>query len=231
MKILELHLRNIASIVKADIDFEKDTGMIDPDTGQAARMFLIFGDTGTGKSVLLDGIAMALFGKTPRTEGVVNRARNTFVSDSGNEINITSIEQYTRLGITEKDECYSEVVFAGNDGVDYRAKMELGVARMRNGNYKNRKKWTLKAGEQAPVEGEQCGKMIEAAVGMNFDQFNRLAMLAQGQFATFLCGGREERADILEKLTNTSIFSDYGRAIKSLYDKKKETSEKLKSAY
>ena len=123
MKILELHLRNIASIVKADIDFEKDTGMIDPDTGQAARMFLIFGDTGTGKSVLLDGIAMALFGKTPRTEGVVNRARNTFVSDSGNEINITSIEQYTRLGITEKDECYSEVVFAGNDGVDYRAKM------------------------------------------------------------------------------------------------------------
>lgn len=231
MKILELHLRNIASIVKADIDFEKDTGMIDPDTGQAARMFLIFGDTGTGKSVLLDGIAMALFGKTPRTEGVVNRARNTFVSGSGSEINITSIEQYTRLGITEKDECYSEVVFAGNDGVDYRAKMELGVARMRNGNYKNRKKWTLKAGEQAPVEGEQCGKMIEAAVGMNFDQFNRLAMLAQGQFATFLCGGREERADILEKLTNTSIFSDYGRAIKNLYDKKKETSEKLKSAY
>ena len=153
------------------------------------------------------------------------------MSGSGSEINITSIEQYTRLGITEKDECYSEVVFAGNDGVDYRAKMELGVARMRNGNYKNRKKWTLKAGEQAPIEGEQCGKMIEAAVGMNFDQFNRLAMLAQGQFATFLCGGREERADILEKLTNTSIFSDYGRAIKNLYDKKKETSEKLKSAY
>lgn len=231
MKILELHLRNIASIVKADIDFENERGMIDPDTGKAARMFLIFGDTGTGKSVLLDGIAMALFGKTPRTEGVVNKKQNTYINESGNEVNITSIEQYTRLGITEKDDCYSEVVFVGNDGIDYRAKMQLGVSKMRNGSYKNKKKWSLKAGGQEPVEGEQCSKMIEEAIGLNFEQFNRMAMLAQGQFASFLCGGREERADILEKLTNTSIFSDYGKAIKSLFDSKKEAANLLKTAY
>ena len=46
MKINELHIKNIASIEKADIDFDNDPGLIDPDTGQPARMFLIYGDTG-----------------------------------------------------------------------------------------------------------------------------------------------------------------------------------------
>ena len=223
MKILELHLRNIASIEKADIDFEHDRGLTDPDTGEAAQKFLIFGDTGTGKTVLLDGIAMALFGKTPRTEGIANKTRNTYTGVNGNEINITSIEQYTRLGITEADECYSEVIFTSNDGVDYRAKMQLGLSKKKNGEYKNVKKWLLKIGEADWIEGDkQCSKAIEQAIGMNFEQFNRMAMLAQGQFASFLCGGREERADILEKLTNTSLFSEYGKAIKSLYDKRKK---------
>ena len=49
MKIKELHLRNIASIEKADIDFEK--GLNDGVTGTPASVFLICGDTGAGKTV------------------------------------------------------------------------------------------------------------------------------------------------------------------------------------
>lgn len=226
MKLLQLHLRNIASIEKADIDFEKEPGLMDPDTGQMARTFLIYGDTGTGKTVLLDAIAMALFGQTPRIEGVANKLRNTYLNANGNEISINSIEQYTRMGITDKDECYSEVLFEGNDGVGYRARMQLGVTR---GN-KNRKKWLLQAGDEPEIEGKQCGEVIERAIGMNFAQFSRIAMLAQGQFATFLCGDREERADILEKLTNTSIFTRYGTAIKNIHDKKRSAAESAKSA-
>ncbi|MBP5190933.1 MAG: SMC family ATPase [Bacteroidales bacterium] len=220
MKIIELHLRNIASIEKADIDFVNDPGLQDPDTGRAAQMFLIYGDTGTGKSVLLDGIAMALYGKTPRIEGVENKMRNSFTNAYGNEMSITSIEQYTRLGISENDECYSEVVFVGNDGIDYRAKMQLGLSKSR-GQLKSRKRWLLKVACNDWIEGAQCGKIIETAVGLTFDQFNRMAMLAQGQFASFLCGGREERAEILEKLTNTRVFTKYGKAIRAIYDRRK----------
>ena len=53
MKIKELHLRNIASIEKADINFEN--GLNDAVTGQPSPIFLISGDTGTGKSVHLYG--------------------------------------------------------------------------------------------------------------------------------------------------------------------------------
>ena len=235
MKINELHIKNIASIEKADIDFDNDPGLIDPDTGQPARMFLIYGDTGTGKSILLDGIAMALFGKTPRTESIENKARNTYTNAYGNQMSITSIEQYARLGITEKDECYSEVVFTGNDGIVYRAKMDLSLSKIVRGKSKgqlqSRKRWMLKQGDKDWIKGEDCGKQIEEAIGLNYDQFNRMAMLAQGMFANFLCGSREERADILERLTNTSIFSDYGRAIRSIFDRKKAASDVAQKAF
>ena len=71
MKIKELHLRNIASIEEADIDFEKD--LVDGVTGTPASVFLIAGDTGTGKSIILDGISMALYKTTPRLKGVANQ--------------------------------------------------------------------------------------------------------------------------------------------------------------
>ncbi|MCR4828612.1 MAG: SMC family ATPase [Bacteroidales bacterium] len=223
MKILELHIRNIASIEHADIDFEHDTGLIDPDTQQPAQKFLIFGDTGTGKSVLLDGITMALYKDTPRLRNTTQR-NNEYVNASGESIKIFNIEQYTRIGISEREECYSEVVFIGNDNRLYRARLTLGM-KMSKGTLKYATpKWQVKITNQDWTDRE-TGTIILDAVGITFEQFNRMAMLAQGQFATFLCGNRDERADILEKLTNTEIFSRYGKAIAEITKDKKKKKE------
>ena len=227
MRIKELHLRNIASIESADIDFEHD--LSDGITGEQAPVFLISGDTGVGKSVLLDGISLALYKTTPRIEGVTDSKQNYFKAykDADETIGIGSISQYTRLGISYKDECYSEVLFDGNDGVEYRARLQLGLKR--TGGHSD-PKWTVKIGGADWVRVDTRNSQIEQAVGLSFKQFNRMAMLAQGQFASFLCGEKKEREEILEQLTNTEIFSAYGNAVKSLFDRAKKEREMVETA-
>ncbi|MBR4390732.1 MAG: SMC family ATPase [Bacteroidales bacterium] len=225
MKIKELHLRNIASIEKADIDFEN--GLNDVVTGEPAGVFLISGDTGAGKSVILDGIAMALYKKTPRIVGVSNPKSNDYTNAEGESININSIEQYTRLGIGPKDESYSEVVFEGNDGMEYHARLTLGVYLGNTDTTTGRRplkhrapRWEVKVGHEDWANVEvKTGQPILGAVGLSFEQFGRMAMLAQGQFASFLTGDKKERESILEQLTNTEQFSRYGTAINNLFKK------------
>lgn len=234
MKIKELHLRNIGSIEQADIDFEN--GLVDGVTGSPASIFLISGDTGAGKSIILDGIAMALYKTTPRIVGVSGKNNNSFTDANGENINVNSLEQYTRLGISEKDECYSQVVFEGNDGLTYTATLTLGMVKKRtkdeNGmavlNHRS-PQWQLQQESSQWSNIKEVQNKIETAVGLSFDQFNRMAMLAQGQFATFLCGERKEREAILEQLTNTGMFTEYGNAITRLFKKAKGTAELAKN--
>jgi len=235
MKIKKLKIRNIASIEAADIDFEKD--LMDAGTGLPASMFLISGDTGTGKSVILDCISMALYGTTPRIAAILGKNDNKYRNAEGQQVKINAIEQYTRLGITEKDECYSELVFEGNDGLEYTSKFKLGV--LRGNTDKNTGERYLKyrtpemsvsVGSQSYFRGE-AHKKIEEAVGLTFEQFGRMAMLAQGQFAAFLTGDKKERELILEQLTNTEHFSRYGEAIKRLFNKARSAKDEAQTVY
>ena len=235
MRLKELHIRNIASIERADIDFEH--GLNDVITDQPASIFLISGDTGAGKSVILDGISMALYKKTPRIADVANATKNDYTDAEGEQIRVASIEQYTRLGISEKEESYSEVVFEGNDGKEYHARLTLG---MKLGNkdketglrpMKHRSpKWEIRVGNGDWTK-DSVEQTIQEAVGLNFHQFGRMAMLAQGQFANFLTGDKKEREAILEQLTNTQHFSAYGEAIQSLWKKAKEAQTTIQTQY
>ncbi len=228
MKIKRLIIRNIASIELGEIDFEN--GLIDRESGNPASLFLITGDTGSGKSVILDCISMALYGTTPRVKSVNGVKNNVYRNNDGEEISVSDITQYTRIGISWKDECYSELSFMGNDNVDYVARYSLG--RTSHRNYR-RPEWKLKVGVSEIIENrkDEIREKIQTAVGLSFEQFSRMAMLAQGQFATFLTGKKEERERILEQLTATDIFSKYGEAISNLYKISKQENETSKKVY
>lgn len=222
MKIKELHIRNIAAIERADINFEED--IVESLNGTPAPMFLISGDTGSGKSAILDAIALALYKTSPRIESTAGKKNNSYIDSNNETIDVFSVKQYTRLGISVGDDCYSEVVFEGNDGLVYHAKLSLGVKKTRSKKLEYcDEKWEVKIGDANYVKVDSKNSQIEQAIGLGFDQFNRMAMLAQGEFASFLCGKRDERAKILEQLTNTEKFQQYGNAIKRIFNRVKAT--------
>nr|WP_241879795.1 hypothetical protein [Psychrobacter sp. PraFG1]UNK06647.1 hypothetical protein MN210_07290 [Psychrobacter sp. PraFG1] len=56
---------------------------------------------------------------------------------------------------------------------------------------------------------------------MDFQQFTRSILLAQGSFAAFLSAKADERADILEKITGTDIYATISERVHEKNDKKK----------
>ena len=235
MKLKELHIRNIASIERADIDFEKDLN--DAITGDPASIFLISGDTGAGKSVILDSISMALYKKTPRIADVANASKNDYTDAEGEQRRVASIEQYTRLGISDKDESYSEVVFEGNDGKMYHARLTLGMklgSKDKETGIRpikhSKPTWEIRI-DKGDWTKDSVEQTILDAIGLDFQQFGRMAMLAQGQFANFLTGDKKEREAILEQLTNTQHFTAYGEAINSLWKKAKANQDRIQTIY
>ncbi|MGM9804221.1 MAG: AAA family ATPase [Muribaculaceae bacterium] len=235
MRIKQLHLRNIASIEQADIDFTSD--LSDSYTNTPAPIFLISGDTGAGKSVILDAISMALYKTTPRIKSVKNSRENKFNSTYGSDVSINSISQYTRMGISNKDQCYSELLFEGNDGKDYLARLELGLV-LSNTNSEGKRvlkyrspKWTVTVDGKTSTKDADNEELIKGAIGLTFEQFSRMAMLAQGQFAEFLTGDKTERETILEQLTDTGQFTNYGIAIANIEKRAKAVMEQKQAAY
>ena len=201
MKIKKLEISNIASIAKASINF-----MTPPLSD--APVFLICGPTGSGKSTILDAICLALYDKTPRlTNGKLVQG-NTY--EEGNQtINIQSVNQLLKKG--EKEGGVS-LLFEGN----------------RNGRLEN-ETWSItdSTGHTDSSKGNARMDRMAEIIGLDYDEFCRTTMLAQGQFTLFLKAEAKEKSDILEKITGTEIYAKIGTRIhqkaKEAYDTLKET--------
>ena len=66
MKLIKVIIYNLASLEGLhEIDFESEPL-------RSADLFSIVGETGSGKSTILDAICLALYGTAPRFEGALN---------------------------------------------------------------------------------------------------------------------------------------------------------------
>ena len=54
---------------------------------------------------------------------------------------------------------------------------------------------------------------IKAAIGLDFKQFRRTTLLAQGEFTRFLNSKDDEKAAILEKITGVDIYAKVGKKV------------------
>ena len=213
MKILAIRLKNLASLAGPfELDFTAEPLA-------SAGLFAITGPTGAGKSTLLDALCLALFGAVPRLN---NTGRDAKVPDLDGEIATGDPRTLLRRGTGEG---YAEVDFIGIDGRRYRARWEANRAREKATGKLQASRQSLRDLDSDQLLASQKGDykvQLETRLGLNFEQFTRAVMLAQSEFSAFLKADDNERSELLEKLTDTALYTRLG---KRAFDKAKEAKE------
>lgn len=205
MKIIAIRLKNLTSIEgSVEIDFT-----VEP--LYSAGIFAISGATGAGKSTLLDALCLALYDKAPRFATSVESINLADVGD--NQINQSDVRNLLRRGTSDG---YAEVDFQGVDGHRYRSRWS--VRRTRNKASGSLQPQVLEV-KDLDTEKEFQGTKKELLaqlvdlVGLTYEQFTRTVLLAQNDFATFLKSRGAAKAELLEKLTGTGVYSRISQEI------------------
>ena len=199
MKILTIRLKNLASIEGTfEIDFQAEPL-------RSAGIFAISGPTGAGKSTILDALCLALYDKTPRFSASVE---SLYMSDIGeSRVNQADVKNILRRGTGEG---FAEVDFLGASGHCYRSRWSVRRTGSRaNGALRSQtiQVTDLTANQELQGTRKELLAQLVTLVGLTYEQFTRTVLLAQNDFATFLKSRESAKAELLEKLTGTEIYS------------------------
>lgn len=179
MKPIKLKIKGLNSFIEEQtIDFNKLT-----DRG----FFGIFGPTGSGKSTILDGITLALYGEVARK--------------SSNYININC----------ESTNVSFEFQISGSNPKRYLVQREFKVDK-KTGNPRSGKCKVIDiTNENLEILAESVSGVTAKCkdiIGLNLDDFTRTVVLPQGRFSEFLKLEGKSRRDMLERLFNLQQYGD-----------------------
>ena len=219
MKILAVRGENLASLTHPfNIDFT--CGRLG-DSG----LFAITGNTGAGKSTILDAICLALYDQIARFPSNKKNMAEIGRQDDSERLKANDVRLILSRGAVS---AYAEVDFTGRDGEIYCARWSVRRARNRPDGKCQKQERSLRqlseqgvmyAGGQRDVQNQ-----IDDKVGLNWEQFRRAVILPQGDFAAFLKASMDERSALLERMTGTEHYSALSVAA---YERAKEERQKL----
>lgn len=201
MKILSIRLKNLASLAGEHfIDFE-----CDPLAN--AGLIAIIGKTGAGKSTILDAMCLALFNKIPR----LKESDGKLLDVDGSELLTNSPLTVLRRGTGHG---FAELCFVAQDQKHYQARWEIKRARENASGKLQSVQRSLKCLTDGVVVADKSKAVeshIQQITQLSFEQFTRAVLLAQSEVTAFLKARDTERGELLEYLTNSSIFAKIGQ--------------------
>ena len=161
-------------------------------------IYLITGDTGAGKTTIFDAIAFALFGEASGN----NREAAMLRSKYADPDTPTSVELYFSYGgkdyYVKRNPEYDRPKTRGGGVTTERANAEL--------HYPDGK---------VIAKLKDVNRAIIEILGLDRDQFTRIAMIAQGDFMKLLIATTDERKKIFQKIFRTQPYSILQDRLKS----------------
>ncbi len=168
-------------------------------------LFLITGNTGSGKTMIFDAMSYALFGKTSGDRREVDTLRSDLTDDAPEVV--LDFEHHGRKYMVKRSPQYDKMRRTGNiTKVSAKADLYEEGALIESGDRK--------------VSGR-----ISEILGMSVNQWKQISMLAQGEFVKLLDTDSKERTDILRRLFDTSNIEELQNNLKELAKGKKDALE------
>ena len=154
---------------------------------QENGLFLICGDTGSGKTTIFDAIAFALYD----TASGETRKMETLHSD-----------------YVEAKKCSEVRLLFSHKGKRYQ------VIRSFNGKRKNEA--VLEEEKKEGLTGRKAvNERIREILGLDYQQFKQISMIAQGEFLSLLLAKSEVRSEIFRRVFDTGLYKRLAEVLKS----------------
>ncbi|MEY3220841.1 MAG: hypothetical protein RIT27_2198 [Pseudomonadota bacterium] len=187
MRICKISFKNLNSLkgLHEELDFTR------PPFSES-NLFAITGETGAGKTTILDAITLALYGKV---------ARGCDIKDI----------------ITHgAEESFAKIEFKTNEKV-YCAIWRQYRTKGKNNDFKIQRELLDVETHLSMTDTQKIREIqqkIDQLTRLTYEQFIRSVLLPQGQFAAFLeLDDKNTRGELLEKITGYTVYSDLSKKV------------------
>ena len=171
------------------IDFSKIKG----------GLFLVSGDTGSGKTTIFDGIMYALYNKMGGGDRETKMMRSEYAK--------------------EKQKTFVEFTFEYTHGENKGVYVVKRTTNFRKSGVTSDVVLTLPDGEVFNGKNKETDEKIQSIVGLDYKQFGKIVMIAQGQFRELIMENTKNRKEIFKSIFSMDIYEKIERVINDRFKK------------